>query len=259
MWELGHIIAHALHLMKETCRHESFHVIQPIAYKTRSHEIQPIWGKEHSNYVWTWSFYRRYIEPRGSDHIFKNHCIHLTLWHRPIGVDTSFLQKMTPRSCAKPHCMHLFASGMSVDSRILVRQNRSLFSLLTFIAESDSAKGAATIDTQFCTNQNLESLVPMIILSCLSKKTLNSEPEMKFWNKPKAWTKAQTKPNKRMLLSKRRTHPPWVRTPPQHAYLNLHTSRWHTPLQRGVCYLQSGVRKVGTYPTNCSIFHTSLN
>jgi hypothetical protein len=53
-------------------------------------------------------------QPHGSDHIFKNHCIYLTLWRRPIGTDTSFLQQMIPRSRAKSHCMHLFASSVSL-------------------------------------------------------------------------------------------------------------------------------------------------
>ena len=53
-------------------------------------------------------------QPHGSDHIFKNHCIHLTLWRRPTGTDTSFLRQMIPLSHAKSHCMHLFANSVSL-------------------------------------------------------------------------------------------------------------------------------------------------
>jgi hypothetical protein len=93
---------------------------------------------------------------------------------------------MTPRSRAKLHRMHFFCQWCEyVDSWIFVRKNGSLLSLLTFVAQSDSAKRGATIDTPFCTYQNLESPVPMTILSYLSKTTLNSELEKKVWKRPK--------------------------------------------------------------------------
>ena len=53
-------------------------------------------------------------QPLGSNQNFKNHCIHFTLRWKAHRCKYSFFRQMTPRSRAKPHCMHLFSSGISV-------------------------------------------------------------------------------------------------------------------------------------------------
>ena len=59
---------------------------------------------------------------------------------------------MTPRFCAKPHCMNLFTNSVSVwIPRSWLDKMKRLFSLLTFIAISESAKKGATVDTPFYT------------------------------------------------------------------------------------------------------------
>ena len=127
---------------------------------------------------------------------------------------------MTPWSYAKPHCMHLFASGMSVwIPGSWLEKMECLFSLLTFIVICNSAKRGATVNTSFYTYQYPKSLVPMMILSCLSKTTLRSEPERRFGESPNLnqGPKAQTGPSKHMHPSKRCMHPPWMCTPLQQA------------------------------------------
>ena len=112
------------------------------------------------------------------------------------------------------------------------------------------------VDTPFYTYQNPESPVPMTVLFFLSKTTLNSEPKKKVYNRPKAQTKSwKPKPNQASVFF----FPRGVRI--LHGclrhlnmlHLSQSDSRWHTPLQRGLRRLQSGIRKVETYLTNHSI------
>jgi hypothetical protein len=94
------------------------------------------------------------------------------------------------------------------------------------------------------------------------KTTLSSEPERRFGKSPNSnqSPKAQTGPSEHMHPSKRSMHPPrGVRT----LYGCVRhfdtlkdgpcTSKWRTPLQRGVHLLSGSVCKVETNPQNCSI------
>ena len=147
-------------------------------------------GEEHFELRWAWSFYGMYV---GSP----------TTW------TTIIFRQLIARSYAKPHCMHLFASGVSVwIPGSWLEKMKCLFSLLTFIVIWNSAKKGATVNISFYTYQYLESLVPMTILSCLSKSTLSSEPERRFGASLNSnqGPKAQTGPSKHMHPSKRCTH-----------------------------------------------------
>ena len=88
----------------------------------------------------------------GLDQNFKNHYIHLTLRRKAHRCRYTVLQQMTPRSRAKPHCMHLFANGVTVwilgswldkTGVSLVFRHSSLKAILS--------KDGATINTPFCT------------------------------------------------------------------------------------------------------------
>ena len=122
---------------------------------------------------------------------------------------TIIFRQMIARSYPKPNCMHLFASGVSVwIPGSWLEKMKCLFSLLTFIVIWNSAKRGATVNISFYTYQYLESLVPMTILSCLSKSTLSSESKRRFGASLNSnqGPKAQTGPSKHMHPSKRCTH-----------------------------------------------------